>query len=682
MRRFIVSIITTLVAFSWVTTVCGQGADGDVLTQHNDIYRTGVYASETSLNPSNVNPHAFGRLFARQVLGQVWGQPLYVRGVVVNGQPHNVVYVATSANWVYGFDADDLNPNEQTPPLMSVSLGSAVQVFNPDGFYTIAPSNGISSTPVIDLGNPPNVNNGTLYVVAKLQDKNFHIFALTLNTLSPKPNAQGQYTGVIVAGTAPGRHSNGAATTITFNADVDHLNRPALLISNNHLVVAFGSGPNNDGDGPNYHGWLMSYSLPDLTQTGVFVTTPTVETGMGGIWQAGNGPAADDQGNIYVMTANGVFQSTPTVNDLADSFVKVENADGALRLTDWYTPPSRDVMQACDLDLGSSGPAIIQNSGKILGAGKTGILYVLDKDNMGRTDAVLDMPTANAWQGAPDCKIGQCFRIAENEHNQALTKQACNVSGPYNANGWNESNWDAVLNSYPHVHGSPVIWELGPTNYNLYVWPEEDFLKVFHFDGQSFSPTPIASSAPTSAAMMSMPGGVLSLSWDGANANTGIVWVSRPNGLNGSGCMDSTDPTLTPNNAPCNAINKIVAGYLEAFAATPQSNGTLTELWNSENNPSNDRVQWFAKESPPTVADGKVFLPEFPAPDSTPINGWNTSITAPGRLLVYGLLPPPAPPEPPPPLCTAPEKWCDRFTPPQCVPAFLCLLQPNQPPPP
>jgi hypothetical protein len=82
---------------------------------------------------------------------------------------------------------------------------------------------------------------------------------------------------------------------------------------------------------------------------------------------------------------------------------------------------------------------------------------------------------------------------------------------------------------YPDVHGSPVVWRFGDNSYNLYVWPESDFLKTYRFDGQQFSPSPFASSAPMTAAMMSMPGGVLSLSWDGGNPNTAIIWASRPN---------------------------------------------------------------------------------------------------------------------------------------------------------
>ena len=97
---------------------------------------------------------------------------------------------------------------------------------------------------------------------------------------------------------------------------------------------------------------------------------------------------------------------------------------------------------------------------------------------------------------------------------------------------------------------------------------------------------------------------------------------------------DDPPHDLSPDDAPCNAINKIVHGYLQAFDATPRPNGELTELWNSEDN-SNDRVEWFAKESPPTIADGKVFVAEFPAKPEK--NYWNAP-NAFGRLIMYSLL--------------------------------------------
>ena len=85
-----------------------QAPDPNVLTQHNDNHRTGVYLAETRLTPAVVRSGSFGRLYTRNVRGDIFAQPLFVRGVRTAGGPKNLVFVATSKNWVYAFDADDL----------------------------------------------------------------------------------------------------------------------------------------------------------------------------------------------------------------------------------------------------------------------------------------------------------------------------------------------------------------------------------------------------------------------------------------------------------------------------------------------------------------------------------------------------------------------------------------------
>src|SRR4029077_7744651 len=84
-----------------------------VLTQHNNIARTGANLAETTLTPGNVNVATFGKLFTRTVDGQMFAQPLYVPQVTINGTTQNVVYVATENNTVYAFDAD--NPGASAP---------------------------------------------------------------------------------------------------------------------------------------------------------------------------------------------------------------------------------------------------------------------------------------------------------------------------------------------------------------------------------------------------------------------------------------------------------------------------------------------------------------------------------------------------------------------------------------
>src|SRR4029078_10294925 len=123
-----------------------------VLTQHNDLARTGANLNETILTTSNVRTGSFGKLHSYPVTGQVYAQPLYV-AQAISGK--NVVYLATEANNVYAYNADspwELLWSRTTieTPWMSASTCVNTQ-----------PLIGISSTPVID----PSTN--TLYVTAK-----------------------------------------------------------------------------------------------------------------------------------------------------------------------------------------------------------------------------------------------------------------------------------------------------------------------------------------------------------------------------------------------------------------------------------------------------------------------------------------------------------------------------------
>lgn len=150
-------------------TACLQSASGqavNVLTQHNDLSRSGTNPNETVLTTSNVNASSFGKLFSLPIDGFTYAQPLYASGITIPSKgTHNIAYIATAHDSVYAFDADS------GARYWNVSLGTPVpsSVINTPNIQVEV---GIISTPVIDP------SSGTLYVVAKTYESNVQIFRL------------------------------------------------------------------------------------------------------------------------------------------------------------------------------------------------------------------------------------------------------------------------------------------------------------------------------------------------------------------------------------------------------------------------------------------------------------------------------------------------------------------------
>ena len=355
----------------------------NVLTQHNDNKRSGLTIAETILTPSNVNPATFGPIFSLPVDGKISAQPLYMSNVNIPGQGlHNVVYVVTLHDSVYAFDATGANSN----PLWHVSF------LNPAAGITTEPpaelgcitttfntEMGILGTPAIDAASQ------TMYVVAKTKENgtyHFRFHALDISTGMEKLGGP-----IDMNATLTGKIGSLMLTT----AGKFMMARPALLLSQGIVYVAFGS---NGCDGHGTSGWVVAYDAATLLQLGAFNSTPDSTIAHGNIWMSGSGPASDDNGNIFFSTANGPFDVNTGSNDYGSSILKIGwGTGGTLVAKDYFTPYNQVALAAQDLDVGSAGVTMLPDQPGphphlIVGSGKEGSVYLLDRDNMGQYNPV------------------------------------------------------------------------------------------------------------------------------------------------------------------------------------------------------------------------------------------------------------------------------------------------------
>lgn len=604
MRRFPFAVLVLSLALP-LAAGRSDAAPVDVLTQHNDVDRSGHNGQETALTPIAVKK-SFGKLFDAEVDAQVYAQPLVVSGLLVSGRPTNVLIVATAADTIYLFDADsgrllwtkNYGPAARTP---SEFWPSNMGRWTP--YRDMTPQIGIVSTPVVDRAT--NTLYFTTYTETPPQRANLPpnftewVHAVDLVSHAEKFGGPVAVAGEVraeathettmsMADRRPGDkrtyHARGGATSfVRFHARIQ-MQRPGLLLVNGRLVMGFAS----HGDFDDYHGWIFSYDATDFRKPpAVWNSTPDLQSPergepvRGGIWQSGMGLTTDDNGYVYLMTGNGDFDQT---ENFGDTVIKLKITGDTIERVDTFTPCDQSYLSDFDLDLGSSGVMHPPGSKYIIGGGKQGALYVLDTADLGGFNP------SNG--GAASCATQDCTNRIH---------QQVQVSCPQ------------VTGDTGHIHGSPVYWESGVRGPAIYVWCENDHLRALTWDKAKslLSPTTCdtaewpawAVSQQVSPATLNsgMTGGMLSISSNGGK--DGIVWAT------------------TPYNNDANQF--ISPGILYAFDA----NDLSSTLWNSYQQLARDDFGNFSKFTPPTVANGKVYVPTFSR-----------------RVSVYGLNPPPPPP--------------------------------------
>lgn len=497
----------------------------NVLTRSYNNQRTGANLSEAVLTQTTVTAAKFGKLFSLPVDEQVFAGILYVSSVQIAGGIHNVIYVATVNNSVYAFDADTLgaplwmkNFNGSGRPSKNTDFGAAGSFCPLGGYYDFRGNIGIVGTPVIDGAT------GTIYLVTRTVESSGvvqRLHALDIRTGNERANSP-KVISASVIGTGDG------GATVVFNPSTQN-QRAALAFSSGTVYIAWASFC----DILPYHGWVIAFDGISLSQLGAFNTTPNGT--QAGIWMAAAGIAFDASGNLYASTGNGTADAT---QNFGESVVKL--APNTLNRLDFYTASNYNTLNSGDTDFGSGGPTMLPGYNLLVTGGKEGRLYLLNTNNLGGL-------------AAGDVQIPQVFQAVNPTVRPAATH---------------------------HIHASNVAWT-SPQGLNIYVWGENDFLRGYRFSSttQTLGTAPFASGSVLPP--FGMPGGIMSLSANGSQGGTGILWAS------------------VPRNGDANEYT--VPGELYAFNAE-----TLALLWASSTSVGDDSFN-FSKGSPLVVANGKLY---------------------------------------------------------------------------
>ena len=537
----VIAFVTLVLISVFVTQ-----AQVNVLTGHNDNARTGLNPNETILTPTNVNIYGFGKIFSRPLDGTPYAQPLYVSNLPIPGKgTHNVVFVATMHDSVYAFDADS-NLGANGTPLWQKSFINPAAGINVPTTTDVAPGQdcrtfldyvGICGTPAIDLVS------GTMYVVARTKEpagQIHRLHALDIATGNERSNSP-----VVIDAVVPGTGADSSGGFVHFN-QLREIQRSALLLSGGVIHIAWCSYC----DIVPYHGWITSYDAQSLQQVGVYNCTPNGNDG--GIWMGGAGLAAAPDGSIFGVTGNGTFDTGPNPQNFGDSFIKLTQETN-LALADYFTPFDQATMESQDNDLGAGGAIVLPDSAGsgahphlLVGAGKLGKLYLIDRDTMGHFTA------------GNDNQIVQSF------------------------------NFFSSQSGAPHLFGLPAFF-----NNRLYVQGVGESLKVYAFTNGLLNTNPISQSTE----QLAFRGATPSISANGTN--NGIVWqlIPTPTSLRAYDANNLSPRlydsyfnfqnglpeqiTLVKFNVPTVANGKVFLGTLESLAVF----GLRTYFWSATRGP-------------------------------------------------------------------------------------------------
>jgi hypothetical protein len=576
-----------------------------VTTRGYDFQRSGANLQENILTADAVAKRGIKQLFTLSTPDDGRGcdaSPLIVAGVrLPNGTVRDVVYLATMGNFIYAYDANN------GALLWKRQLGTPIRSTKDIDDHQVNQFWGILSTPVIQN----DVMYGCAWIssdgsAAKARHLAFAIDIRTGHDVRPLLDLEG-----IVFSPGHGLPQHG------FKA-AERKQRSALTITKGALIIPFGTVAET---AKTARGWVVAIDLASWKIAANWCST--VRGFGGGVWMAGAGPVLLPNGDLAFFTGNGDFDGA---SDFAESLVRLRyvpasgGAAARFEVVDWWTPftddgrtggnpegegppmPSnhRRIARLAalgqlkmgvasdewdDMDLGSAGVVYVPSLDLLVGAGKDGVLYAARAANLGKTQPADLDPGKNQANYA---KLA--FRPIFFTYFSPTLDPAPDHIETLNTLWANRTH---------HQHGAPLTFnspEFGPMLFN---WGENENGRAWRLNATSCAYLACSNEVASPESQVppgGMPGGMLSLSANGQEAGSAVLWALVP--------YKDANLAVSP-------------GRLIAYSATRFVNGQFVKLWDSQ-----DWAHQFAhnKFGAAVVANGKVFVPTYQ-----------------GSVIVYGL---------------------------------------------
>lgn len=574
-----------------------------VYTRSYNNYRDGCQTNETYLTSSHVQSNGVRVKWVYHLDDPrgTEGAVLIADSVTVRGGTKtDLALIADMSGMIYGYDAHGPKMWWKQP------LARPITITRNEDMYLINPYWFALSTGVYD----PDTQ--TWYIVGYTSPngtiKNAAYFFYSINVA----DGSDRHPPIPLNGVTY-KAPSGSIKTLGSAA---RKQRPALTLINQNgkkaVLIPFGTFAESSAANL---GWVVAVDVTNSPVVNAAVTTGDKHPGPG-IWMAGGGLSVGDNGRIYGMTGNGGFDPP---GDLGECLFAMEYTGTALDVVDWWSPysdagragddptlpmptsnapddmgmgdmpvnasngPTSNVHKVGDQDLGSGAPLFLPKSifgtdvDILMGAGKDGLLNILDANNMGKTqpgDFRSDKISGN-YARLLSPVFGYTYYPGDSNLQPTQLDELPVAYGGYTR----------------HLHGQP----------RAYLSPDHGLLTFCHGENErlraiSISPsgklTYIACGTEYASSGMQppggMPGGMTTLTCSGQRTNTGIIWDAMPG-------WGDANKTITP-------------GRFVGYAANWVQNGNLIKVF--------DSADWNWKYShnkfcEPTGWSGTIYLPTY-----------------------------------------------------------------------